>query len=322
VRLVESACGYAGSLSFLDDVQRAARRSGITRAIRKRDTPAIFDWLVNAFSFQGISDQVARSYLSKHGGVTWHEITTALAAKSPCPLTASYWQFDGCRYDKGSFTCCRPELIEGCSLPGHPLRNGRLNQMAYSLYLFIRDIAKNDFVGWIDKRLATAVIRPDVRSARTRTDSIIGPLRNIYGVSDKILTMALSELMIGSGRPTWLEAGTQMIAIDTLVHNFLHRTGILDECGAPHAYGVRCYQQNGCAHILYAMAAQVDAGRFNSHYPKVFPRFIQHAIWRYCAGDGLSVCNGNRIDDRKACDFRECQLHNICAHKPLKLMYF
>ena len=317
---MESVCGYAGSFSFLKDIQQAAKRSGITRAVRNRDTPAIFDWLVTAFSFQGVSDQVARSYLTKHGGVTWHEITTGLAIKSPCPLTTSYWHFDGCRYDKGSFTCSRPDLIDGCSLARHPLRNGRLNQMAYSFYLFIRDIAKNDIVGWIDQRLAAAETEPvkfGLRS-RNRTESIIGPLRNIYGVSDKILTMAFSELMIGSGRPAWFVVGTEMIAIDTLVHNFLHRTGILDECGMPHPYGVRCYQEKGCAHIIHALAQQIDASRFNPKYPEIFPRFIQHAIWRFCAADGLAICNGNRLDDRHACEFRSCQLYSICEHKPLK----
>jgi hypothetical protein len=34
------------------------------------------------------------------------------------------------------------------------LRNGRLNQTAYSLFLFIRDIADGDLVGWIDRQLA------------------------------------------------------------------------------------------------------------------------------------------------------------------------
>jgi hypothetical protein len=273
-----------------------------------------------AFSFQGISDQVARNYLRKHGGVTWQQITANLEDSPACPLTASYWQFEGCRYDKGSFTCSRPDLIERCPLPRHPLRNGRLNQTAYSLYLFIRDVAKNDIVDWIDCRLAAAEAEATELGfrSRMRTESLIGPLRNIYGVSDKILTMALSELLIGSGQPTWTEVGKDMIAVDTLVHNFLHRTGILDECGTPHAFGVRCYQKKGCAEILRAMARQIDASRFNPGYPKRFPRLIQHAVWRFCAADGLAICNGNRLDDRQACDFRHCQLYGICEHRPLK----
>jgi hypothetical protein len=39
------------------------------------------------------------------------------------------------------------------------------------------------------------------------------------------------------GRGLWHEAGAGMIAIDTLVHNFLHRTGILARFAADHRYG-------------------------------------------------------------------------------------
>ena len=41
--------------------------------------------------------------------------------------------------------------------------------------------------------------------------------------------MALSSLLLGAPKKLvlWIEVGGSMIAIDTLVHNFLHRTGIL-----------------------------------------------------------------------------------------------
>jgi hypothetical protein len=44
-----------------------------------------------------------------------------------------------------------------------------------------------------------------------------------------VLMVALSDLFLGAPgyRRTWLELGGGMIAVDTLVHNFLHRTGIL-----------------------------------------------------------------------------------------------
>ena len=37
--------------------------------------------------------------------------------------------------------------------------------------------------------------------------------------------MALSGILIGAGdvRPSWQEVGVHLIAVDTLVHNFLHR---------------------------------------------------------------------------------------------------
>ena len=145
-------------------------------------------------------------------------------------------------------------------------------------------------------------------------EATIGPLRQIHGVSDKVLTMALSSLLLGAPNRMrlWQEVGASMIAIDTLVHNFLHRTGILHRFGAAHAYGSACYRLGGCAEIIESVADRIDARAFNSDFPAVFPRFVQHAIWRYCAQSGLAVCNGNRIDDRKSCDNAYCQICNVC----------
>ena len=61
--------------------------------------------------------------------------------------------------------------------------------------------------------------------------------------------MALAGLLLAGDarRALWIEAGTVMIAVDTLVHNFLHRTGILARLDAGHAYGPACYATAGCA---------------------------------------------------------------------------
>ena len=96
-------------------------------------------------------------------------------------------------------TCAEPDHIDACPLPTHRLRNGRLNQLAYSLYLFIRDIADGDLVGWIDHQLAAAddPSAPD-RIARM-TEAVVGPLRHVYAVADKVLMMALSCILLGGG---------------------------------------------------------------------------------------------------------------------------
>ena len=93
--------------------------------------------------------------------------------------------------------------------------------MAYSLYLFIRDIADGDLVAWVDDRLDQS----DELNSPDRVNALIEPLRNVYGVSDKVLALGLSDILIGAAdvRPAWLDIGVQLIAVDTLVHNFLHR---------------------------------------------------------------------------------------------------
>jgi hypothetical protein len=284
VRIVHATCCLAGSASYLADIREDLRHHGIIRAVRDHDTPALFDWLIKTLSFQGISDTVAAGYIAEHGSVRWSEIAKALSARPSCPKLGGYWRFYDCRYHQGSHTCSDPTHIEACPLPRHPLRNGRLNQMAYSLFLFMRDIADNDFVGWIDKQLGTVDSRAPDRLAACR-NAVIGSLRNVYGVSDKVLAMALSSMLLGAGnqRPLWFEVGATFLAIDTLVHNFLHRTGILGRLSAAHPYGDRCYRPGGCADVLGFLATKIDARQFNRAFPKTFPRFVQSTPLSPCA---------------------------------------
>ena len=313
VRMVHAICSLAGPSSFVDDLRASSRRQGISRAVRDRNTPAIFDWFMEALSYQGISDAIAADYIERHGTVRWKDIADALARHPSCPKLGGYWLFHDCGYEKTSSTCNEPGHISICPLPHHPLRNGRLNQTAYSLFLFMRDIADGDFVGWIDQQLRDADGTGPDRLARLR-EALIGPLLNVYGVGEKVLAMALSTLLMGAGgrRRLWFEVGAELVAIDTLVHNFLHRTGILARLLAEHSYGPACYGPGGCAAIIRSIAAQIDAGDFNSTFPAVFPRFVQSAIWAYCAQSGLAVCNGNRIDDRRRCENMHCQLFRSC----------
>src|SRR6195256_2931794 len=106
--------------------------------------------------------------------------------------------------------------------------------------------------------------------------ALLEPMREMYGVSDKVLAMALSSLLLGAPKKMvlWAEVGGSMIAIDTLVHNFLHRTGILHRFDAKHTYGLACYRSGGCADIIQAVAEHIDARQFNASFPKTFPRFV------------------------------------------------
>ena len=96
--------------------------------MRKRDTAAVFDWLIAALSYQGISDQIADDYMEQHGYVRWDDINQKLAQGAACPKLKSYWHFHGCRYTKLRRTCAEPDHIGRCPLPTHDLRNGHLNQ--------------------------------------------------------------------------------------------------------------------------------------------------------------------------------------------------
>jgi hypothetical protein len=249
--------------------------------------------------------------MDRHGNVTWADIERSLGTNPGCDKLQGYWAFTDCRYHKGFQTCAAPDQFGDCPLPQHRLRNGRLNQTAYSLFLFIRDIAGGDIVGWIDRQLADHAEPGNLAAARA---ALVDPLRHVYGISDKVIAMALATLLMGAGatRPGWFEVGASFIAVDTLVHNFLHRTGILDRLAAGHPYGPACYRPGGCADVLIGIATGIDARRFNPGFPKAFPRFVQHAIWRYCAQSCFDICNGNQIDDHGRCTNMWCRLYSRC----------
>jgi hypothetical protein len=316
-RIIHTVCCLAGASSFVDDAHNNLVNEGVLGAIETHNTPVLFDWMVRAFSFQGIADAIAADYMEKHGALTWAAIGADLAVGPACPKLQSYWQLHACGYRKGSRTCNEPELLSGCSLPKHLLRNGRLNQTAYSLFLFIRDIADGDLVAWIAAQLADADDRTDPDRITMMIERLVGPLRQVYGVSDKVVMMTLSSLLLASNKTIWSEVGASMIAVDTLVHNFLRRTGILQRLGANHPYGAACYRPTGCADIIRTVSTRIDARPFNRTFPQAFPRFVQLAIWRYCAQGYLNICNGTRVDDRHACQNRYCQLYLQCDRKPL-----
>jgi hypothetical protein len=186
--------------------------------------------------------------------------------------------------------------------------------------LFLRDVADGDLVTWIDRQLETASADKAPDQFAAMREAIIEPLRSIYGVSHKVVVMALAALLIGAGRqkPLWFEVGTGLVVIDTLVHNFLQRTGILRRFAAEHPYGLGCYRPGGCADILQLTAEHIDAARFNRSFPHVFPRFVQQAVWRYCASEELNICNGNRIDDDDRCANAFCRLYSSCDRESLR----
>jgi hypothetical protein len=118
----------------------------------------LYDRLVFSFSFQGISDEIAANYMAKHGRATWASVSKNLDGQPKCPKLQTYWQFHDCRYEKTSRTCAEPGYLASCALPSHRLRNGHLNQMAYSFALFIRDIADGDLISWIDDQIGQTAV--------------------------------------------------------------------------------------------------------------------------------------------------------------------
>ena len=276
LRLVtEPALAIAPAL-FLNHLQAHQTATGVSQAVASCDSIPIFNWMMSVVPLQGISDQIASRYAEQHGGVTHAEIQLALSVPQRCSRLMSYWHFAECGYRKVGRTCAEPAHIDACTLPLPRLRKGSLNQAAYSLALFIRDVCTGDFVGWIDKRLAEADPGPGApERGPLMRKAVLRPLCEIYGIGPKLWAMMLADLLLGAdpNRERWMTAGSWMIAVDSLVHNFLHRTGTLARFDAEHAFGPACTASGGCAEIIEGLACMIDARAYNPDFPATFPRF-------------------------------------------------
>jgi hypothetical protein len=300
--------------SFLRDVRGDLQRSGVAAALRERDTPRLFNWLMTTLSYQGISDRVAASFIESHGQVSWSDLRRAVQKDAGCNKLKSFWQFENCGYRKDASSCSEPRLLSACGVPKFPLRNGRLNQTAASLYLFIRDVTGGDFADWISNEIDQRKAMP----AKERVSDLIDCMKGIYGASDKMLSMLLSSLLLSSPqKKLWFETGASCVVVDTLLHNFLHRSGVLEAMQKPHAYGPLCYAPGGCCDAVHLAAAEIDARAVSADFPEHFPRLVQHALWRFCAQDALDICNGNRIDDRERCQNAYCPEFLRCRRMPI-----
>jgi hypothetical protein len=295
--------------------------ANVQNAVADHDNKPVVDWVLGLLSLQGISDQAAFSFDQKHGGIRSHEIESGLRHNPSCSLLDSYWVFNGCCYRKSTRSCAEPSLLPACPLPRHDLRKGALNVASYGMYFFVRDVCGGDLIGWIDSRLAEADPgRGRPRRAEQMRQAVLGLLSYVPNIGPKLWSMILADLLLG-GDPTrerWVHVGAYMVAIDSLLHNFLYRTGILRRCDAEHAYGPACFQPHGCAEVVEALAQQIDAREFNPAFPSVFPRLIQHAIWQFCATGERNICNGVQIDDRKRCRQTTCPTFQACDRISLR----
>ena len=317
--LIREVLEVAGQNNIIEETRQSFEEIGLLEAIQRHNDDALYNWLAEAISYQGISDSVAAGYIREHGSIGAADVRAALESPYSCSKLTSFGHFEDCGYRKSKRTCNQPKHFKRCPLPRHDLRNGNLNRASYSLYLFMRDVAGGDLVGWIDDGLALADRGRDGHRAKRLRDALVIPLRDIFGVSDKLLNMSLAGLLLAGDlkRKLWIEAGAGMIAVDTLVHNWMHRSGILMRLRCEHPYGPACYGPLGCTTIIEAAAEQIDARYFNPTFPKVFPRFVQNGIWRHCAGVEFNRCNGNQIDDSGRCEDKECPIYKRCGRVAL-----
>ena len=307
--------------SYLGELRERLADAGVIAAVASRDTPVIFDWIVRLLARQGISNHAAEVFLERNGSPTFLDIADHMSKDARCSRLRCHWSFESCGYRRLTSSCRTPHQQVGCPVTVIPARKGALAEAAIGLWLFVRDCCSNgDFVGWIDDRLAAADPGADASGRGvTMQKALLEPLTSIVGTGPKVWSMILAELLLGADplRERWVTAGASFVAVDSLVHAFLHRTGCLQRLDAAHRYGPACYEPGGCTDVIASLAARIDAREFDPGAPAVFPRWVQSAIWSFCAADGWSVCNGTKIDDAVGCEQQSCPAFRHCSRLPL-----
>ena len=97
VKLLHRVCCLAGEPEFL--AHRNSRgKNSLAAAIEQHDTASLFDWLVEALSYQGIANRIAHDYMRRHGKARWARIRASLARSPSCPKLGGYWRFYDCRW--------------------------------------------------------------------------------------------------------------------------------------------------------------------------------------------------------------------------------
>jgi hypothetical protein len=277
----------------------------------------LYHYLLGSFLLAGGGDQSNYSYYAKQRvKPTFNRVKEAVKA-AQCPKLATFEAFTGCGYQKTKSTCREPTFLGSCPVPAFDMKRGPLNQMAFSLYFFLRDVCGGDFYSEVSQHFGQGWLTDGEISDRLQ--SFIQKVTRIANVGPKLAYMALSGLFL-THYPGWdyRRVGLHMIAVDSLVHNFLHRTGILGFYQLDHAYGPRCHTEKGCLGVIQDLASRIDCREFNPTLPACFPRFVQYHIWAFCGKNGENICNGNKCKPGKPNP--ECVLYHQqwCAQLPPK----
>src|SRR3954464_9872021 len=71
--LLVSLCDLAADPGYFTGLHQRLAQRGLGAAVRAHDTPALFGWLVEGLSYQGISD-AALTFMDRHGRAEWQDL--------------------------------------------------------------------------------------------------------------------------------------------------------------------------------------------------------------------------------------------------------
>lgn len=160
----------------------------------------LYRYLLGSFIFAGGGDQANYSYYAKQRvKPTFNRIKRALQTVR-CPKLVNFEGFTGCGYQKTEPHCREPAFLNSCPLPTFDMKRGSLNQMAFSLYFFLRDVARGNFYAHTRQHFGEGRLTDE--EVNTLLLSFIGKVTKIANVGPKLAYMALSGLFL-TRYPGW-----------------------------------------------------------------------------------------------------------------------
>jgi hypothetical protein len=275
--------------------------------ILKSENAGLFEYLTGSFVYVGGSDRVnLKLWKAVKPRPTFHRIKDQLK-RARCPRLGTFDDFHGCGYSKYLRTCGEPEYFPECPLPKYFMRFGRINQMVFSVYLFLRDRCRNDFPGFVKSFFGSPkqLARLSEEDLRDKLKLFVKEMTRLHMVGPKLVNMAVADVFCVTAKDwNYLRVFHRMVAVDTLIHEFLHRSGTLKAFGKEHNYGAACHKEHGCLGVIEEVARQIDCSRYNEEYPAYFPKLVQSCLWRFCTEScNLNACRRNAVNVE--CEFRD-----------------
>src|SRR6188474_24954 len=97
--LVTTVCEVAGDRFYLANLRRYVTRAGIAAAVASYDNAVLYGALMEAFNYQGVSNEAAEVFLAAHGNVEYASIASSLKSSDRlCPKLQSFEAFERCGY--------------------------------------------------------------------------------------------------------------------------------------------------------------------------------------------------------------------------------
>ena len=84
IALIQRVCDIAAPRNYLAETREYLLNAGIVAAVANHDTAALYRWLMETISYQGIANRVASDYLDRHGRVQWADVENGLRRPDPC----------------------------------------------------------------------------------------------------------------------------------------------------------------------------------------------------------------------------------------------